>query len=249
MHGRIAAARRLCRFLLVVLLCGTLSQAALADRLLVFGASGKIGSEIVQEALGRGHDVIGVSRNPAKLTVDHPGFTAVKGDVTDVASFSGLASDVDVVIISVAGNTHGNEPEQATHAIAARIAIEALSGNEDAPYVLQIGGATTLYGSREEMAQNLPFPAEPGTATWGMFFGHLVALEAYRASDIAWTVLTPPLRIMGEQPRTGSYRTSTDGPVYDEEGNSTISRADLAVAAIDEVEHENFVGRRFTIGY
>lgn len=226
---------------------------AAAATLVVFGASGSIGGDIVDEALAQGHEVIGVSRNPARLTVDHPAFTAVKGDVTDLESFLQLVDGADGVIISVQGNDKGNEPENATHAIAARIAIEALTDKADAPYVLQIGGATTIYETREAMAENLPFPAEPGTPLWGMFFGHLVALEAYRASNIAWTVLTPPALITGgrgdDNSRTGKYRTSTDGLVFNDAGQSTISQADLAVAAVDEIEQKRFVGRRFTVGY
>jgi len=238
--------------LLLVAACWLPANAAAAT-IVVFGASGSIGGDIVDEALARGHAVIGVARNPARLTLEHPHFTAVQGDVTDVESFSQVVDGADGVIISVQGNDKGNEPENSTHAIAAKVAIEALTGKDNAPYVLQIGGATTIYETREAMAENLPFPAEPGTPLWGMFFGHLVALEAYRASDIAWTVLTPPALITGgrgdDNARTGKYRTSTDGLVVNDAGQSTLSQADLAVAAVDEIEKRQFVGRRFTVGY
>ena len=57
----------------------TATGANAAD-LVVYGASGNFGSDIVTEALSRGHNVIGVSRSPENLTVDHPNFTAVKID-------------------------------------------------------------------------------------------------------------------------------------------------------------------------
>ncbi|MYJ95676.1 MAG: NAD(P)H-binding protein, partial [Proteobacteria bacterium] len=65
--------------------------AALAQSnqtIVVYGASGNIGGLIVNEALERGHAVIGVSRSPDRLTVEHANFTPVQGDVTDVESFT-----------------------------------------------------------------------------------------------------------------------------------------------------------------
>ena len=53
--------------------------------ILVFGAGGKIGGLIVENALERGHRVVGVSRRPEKLTQNHENFSAVKGNVTDQA--------------------------------------------------------------------------------------------------------------------------------------------------------------------
>ena len=228
--------------------------AQTGQKLVVFGASGSIGSLITSEALNRGYQVVGVSRNPQSMDVDSPNFVAVKGDVTDPDSFRELVQGADGVVISVQGNTQGNDPEQSTHALAAKVAVEVLGSMDNAPYVLQIGGATTLYNDPGIMADNLPFAAEPGSEMWGMFFGHWVALEAYRASDIAWTVLTPPMLITGlrdgSSQRTGQYRTAANEPVVPADGGrSTISSKDLAVAAIDEFENKAFVGRRFTVGY
>jgi len=227
-----------------------------ADTLVVFGASGHIGGEIVKEALDRGYRIVGVSRNPGKMTFNQPGFVAREGDVTDVESFRNLVQGAKAVVISVQGNAHGNEPEQSTHALAAKVAIEVLSGMQNPPYVIQIGGSTTLYNSAELMAKNLPFPADPGSEMWGMFFGHWVALEAYRASGVPWTVLTPPWQITGAMAndpnpgsRTGKYRTAAEERIMDANGNNSISLQDLAVATIDEIENRQNVGRRFTVGY
>ena len=234
--------------------------AALAQgnqTIVVYGASGSIGGLIVAEALERGHAVIGVSRSPDRLTVEHPNFTPMQGDVTDVGSFTAVTGGADAVVISVQGTPEGDfAPENATHALAAATAAAALVGMEDAPYVLQIGGATTMLPTVEEMLANAPFPVSEGTPVYAMLIGHKVALDTYRASDIDWTVLTPPFNIMGWTPggiadsqRRGEYRTSTTEFVTDADGNSEIFVADLATAAIDEVENRTFVRQRFTIGY
>jgi putative NADH-flavin reductase len=229
---------------------------AQAMKIVVYGASGAIGGVIVDEALSRGHTVIGVSREPGKLKRSNRHFTAVAGDVTDLASFRSVTGGADVVIISVGGGGKDNLPEHSVTALAAGVATEAFAGLSAGPHVIQIGGATTMYETPEAMRAHLPFPAEPGSAAYAMFFGHMVALQTYRASHIRWTVLTPPSNIDGwtrdgklTLRRTGRYRTSTSSLVEDANGHSVANIADLAVAAVDEAEHPRFIGQRFTIGY
>lgn len=246
----------LAMFLAASLSCAA-AQAQDSQTIVVYGASGNIGGLIVDEALERGHAVIGVSRSPDRLTVEHPNFTPMQGDVTDGESFAGVTDGADAVVISVQGTPEGDfAPENSTHALAANTAAAALAGMEDAPYVLQIGGATTMLPTVEDMLANAPFPVSEGTPLYAMLIGHKVALDTYRASDIDWTVLTPPLDIMGWTPdgisdaqQRGEYRTSTTEFVMDADGNNSIYVADLAAAAIDEVESRTFVRQRFTIGY
>ena len=246
---------------LALFLAASLScAAALAQgnqTIVVYGASGSIGGLIVDEALDRGHVVIGVSRSPDRLTVEHANFTPVQGDVTDAESFAAVTNGADAVVISVQGTPEGDfAPENSTHALAASTAAAALVGKQDAPYVLQIGGATTMLPTVEDMLANAPFPVSEGTPVYAMLIGHKVALDTYQTSDIDWTVLTPPLDIMGWTPggisdaqQRGEYRTSTTEFVMDSDGNNSIYVADLAAAAVDEVENRTFVRQRFTIGY
>lgn len=224
--------------------------------IVIFGASGKIGSLIANEALTRGHKVIGVTRNPDRLAIKHEKFTAMQGDVTDRESFSTLSNFADSIVISVQGSMAGNAPEQSTHALAAQNAVDVLSNQKNAPYVIQVGGALSMFEDKAVMLQNLPIKVEEGSELYGMFFGHLVALNSYRASNVDWTVITPPLTILGWSPqeitdtkRTGKYRTSTTEFVRDPEGESSIYIADLAAAVIDELENRQFVRQRFTVGY
>ena len=124
--------------------------------LVVYGASGAIGGNIVSEALNRGHRVIGVSRDPSKFTIQNESFAGVQGDVTDRASVEETIKDVDAVIVALSGNTAGNAPEQSTHAMAAATLVAALTDVEDAPRVIQVGGATTMFETKEAILANLP---------------------------------------------------------------------------------------------
>ena len=168
---------------------------ARADTFVVYGATGNIGSVIVNEALSRGHTVIGVSRDPTKSKLENKNFKAVVGDVTDVASFKKVTQGADAVIISVGGPGTDSDPKNSINAKAARTAVEAFTGAAKSPQVIQIGGAMTLAESKEAIEARLPPPAKPGTPMYAAFMGQYEALQTYRASKIRWTVLTPPSEI------------------------------------------------------
>jgi putative NADH-flavin reductase len=242
-------------YVIFVSVAGLTSMSLRAATIVVYGASAPIGGLIVTEALSRGDTVIGVSRDPSKLKFEDKNFKAVPGDVTDLGSFAALTKGADAVIISVGGVGKDNEPEHTSQAMAAKVAVQAFSDMpQKSPHVIQIGGATTMYETKEAMVAHIPF--QPGSEPYAMVLGHLDELQTYRASKIRWTVLTPPLKIEGhnigappEPNRTGKYRTSTTDFVKDANGESRANIADLAVAAVDEAEHPHFIGKRFTIGY
>lgn len=238
---------------------GLLSVASLAlpsaaATIVVYGASGAIGGLIANEALDRGHQVIGVARQADSMKIQRKGFSAVAGDISDLASFKQITRGAYAVIISVNASEGDKRPEDTAMVRGAQNAITAFTGMKGAPYVVQIGGATTMHETREAMAASAPFPIPPGSRMYSMFYGHLVALEAYRASNIDWSVLTPPETIDGwtrgkvDPKRTGRYRTSTTALVTDASGKSHLNVADLAVAAVDEATQKKFVRQRFTVG-
>ncbi len=74
---------------------------------LVTGSAGFIGGYLVEELLGRGHTVIGIDNyskygKVTKSYDDHPGYTFVQGDCTDVPLMTDLASQVDHFIAGAA---------------------------------------------------------------------------------------------------------------------------------------------------
>ena len=229
-------------------LVGSLVLEASAATIVVYGASGQVGSVIVNEALSRGHDVIGVSRHPDSLTNNHSKFSAVAGDATQLASMLEVISGTDVVIISVRGIGPSNSPDDAITSLAARTFVQAAAELGDAaPHVIQISGGTTLWLNG---VGGLDDPKlKPGTTSHAQHFGHWQAIETYRDSkDVRWTVMTPPPSAMSSAERTGKYRLGEDEILFNAEGNSFISTEDFALAVIDEAETAQSAGKRVTVG-
>lgn len=245
---------RLGLVLLLLVMAGARPAAASGERIVVYGATGAIGGLITQEALRRGDTVVGVARDPTKLKINDPHYTAVAGDITNLESFKSVTQGADAVIISVL-DSGKNAPENSVSALAAKVAVQAYTDVPHSPHIIDIGAAPTMmYQTQQAILANVHLP--PGSPMYGIILGHLVALQTYRASHIRWTVLTPPSHIEGwalgapPQPhRTGKYRVSTSELVKDANGQSAINVADLAVAAVDEAEHPQFIGKRFTVGY
>ena len=79
--------------------------------------------------------------------------------------------------------------------------------------------------------------------------GQKTALDSYvTVTDVQWTYLSPPGRIAPGE-RRGSYRVGEDELLVDEDGESSISMDDYAVAVLDEAGQPRHVGRRFTVAY
>ncbi len=76
-------------------------------RILVLGATGRVGSHVVSLALHDNHHVTAVVRTPSKLNLCHENLHIIKGDVTDKRTIEEAMIDIDIVIsaLSTDGTT------------------------------------------------------------------------------------------------------------------------------------------------
>lgn len=239
--------------MLLLLLGAVASVAASAQSLdiLVYGATGKIGSLAVAVALERGHRVAAVSRNPAQIDSAPAGLTAVRGDLLDEASIAMLVRNRDVVIVAVRGVIgERSSPEDALQRIAVEKLVTVLrAAGTAAPRLIHVGGAGSLEvepGVR--YADKLPRLFLPKKLELEID-GQVLALDYLRSvTEVRWTYVTPPRNFTNGE-RTGRYRIGGEQMLEDERGRSRVSRADFAVALIDEAERAAHVGERISIAY
>ncbi len=210
-------------------------------KIVVFGASGRIGRVSAEEGLARGHFVTGVGRRASRMGLTHPRLTTVRGDATDPESVAIVASGHDAAVVAVGPAPGGDD------GVFAAVAAAMISGlpKGGVSRVLILGGAGSLEVAPGQRLVDTPeFPA----AWRGNALGQAAALELYRQSTLAWTYLSPAALIEPGE-RTGHYRTGSDQLLVDADGKSRISIADYAMAMIDELEVPKNVGRRMTVGY
>lgn len=219
-------------------------------RIALFGANGGIGVHILREALGRGHHVTAVVRDPARLAgEEHERLTVVTGDATDPASAASVAAGHDALVSAIGGGYADGVAHAALVVAAAKSLTEGLRSLGDAAPALGlfvVGGAGSLRtpgGGRVWDAEGIPESAVQ------IMRGQGAALDHYRTvTDVTWTYLSPAADI-GPGERTGAYRTGRDDLVVDADGVSRISVADYAVALLDEIETPKHTGERFTVAY
>lgn len=209
----------------------------------VIGAGGQIGSVIVTEALSRGHSVTAVVRDPSKITRTDANLRVVAGDVTDVNSIAAAVAGHDAVISAIGPNhAIGNND------ILRESAHNLIAGLKQAGVkrLLVVGGAGSLYVAPGVQLYDTPDFPEAWRAGAKK---HGEALEVYRAEqELEWTFFSPAAVIQPGE-RTGKFRLGGDSVLADENGNSVISIADYAIAAIDELETPKHIRQRFTIAY
>lgn len=69
-------------------------------KVVLFGASGMIGSRILAELISRGHKVTAVVRNPERVTAIE--VQVIRGDLTDAASVASAVAGADAVLSAYA---------------------------------------------------------------------------------------------------------------------------------------------------
>jgi len=210
----------------------------------VFGASGMIGSRIVDEALFRGHSVTALARDRSRLPhTEGERMTARTADVLDPGDVTAAARGQDVLVSAVGGGDGAGHRKLVEP--SARTVVEALRHLEDRPRFIMVGGAGSLETAIGKQVWDAPGLPEDVLA---IMHAHGDALEFLRSvGDVSWTDLSPPAVIEPGE-RTGTYRTDTHRLVADAAGNSRISAEDYAAALVDEIESPRHLGGRFTVG-
>lgn len=247
--------RKILAWLASITLVATGASANEAPRpgleILVFGATGKVGTHVVDEALARGHKVTAVSRDPSRISPQHANLTVVQGDLLDVPSVANLVEDRDVVVLSVRGLVGEDKvPESSLQYIAVRTIIRQLHGiGEGAARLIHVGGSGSLEVEPGVLwADKIPDLVVPKNIELEIQ-GQILALEYLRTvNDVEWTYVTPAKNFTNGE-RTGNFRIGGDELMEDERGRSRISRADFAVAILDEAELELHTGERVSVAY
>lgn len=212
-------------------------------RIYVFGGSGYAGSNVVAEAVKRGHTVTSVSRTRPTQPIE--GVDHLEGSLLDGDVRAKALADADVVVVSVA--PRGDMTGKVQPGIKA-LASEAA---DNAVRLGVVGGAGSLRVAEggPQVYETPAFPAEFRAEAIEMGG----ALEDLGAAPEAldWFYLSPAAGFGAFAPgeERGTYRVGRDVLLTDDQGNSFIGGADLGAAILDEIEQPAHRRVRFTVAY
>src|SRR5260370_6962929 len=208
-------------------------------KIALLGASGRIGQRITLEALGRGHEVKALVRNPERFPIAHPRLTVARVDIFDPASVAEAIRDSDVVVNATGA---GGSDRHTFYVNSAKAVIEGVKRAGGSKRLIGVGGAGSL-----EVAPGVQFvdtPTFPDVAR-PTSKAQRETLDILRASDIDWTFFSPSEHIAPGR-RTGKYRLGTDQLLTNDHLYSFISMYHYAFPLLNHLHHPQYTLQRLT---
>ncbi|WP_427896614.1 NAD(P)-dependent oxidoreductase [Kribbella sp. GL6] len=210
-------------------------------KLVVFGASGRIGTEVVRQAVAAGHAVTAVVRAGSTLGVPLPELRlvaaragvsgglaeVVTADVMDPASIAPVLEGHDVVLSALGPRPKGPSDILTS---SARSTLRALEDSGVRRYVVvSVAGIHT--GNDGPVTKYVVKPLIQRLLRESFADARRME-ELIGASPLDWTIVCPPRLTNGTA--KGTIRSNTEGTVR---GGFTITRADVATYMLDAVDN------------
>jgi hypothetical protein len=199
----------------------------------IVGATGRVGSRVVTEALARGHRVTAITRDSNSVP-PQAHLVAASADAGNAAELAAALAGNDAVVSAL--RYVDSDPT---------IIVDALKRAGIKRYVA-VGGAGSLEVAPGTQLVDTPnFPAEYRPESLkARDFLNVLRGEA----GLDWTYLSPSAEFAPGL-RTGTFRLGHDRLLVDATGKSSVSMEDFAIALVDELEKPAHIRERFTVGY
>lgn len=202
----------------------------------VFGATGQVGIQLVQQALWRGYDVTAFGRNVYDLKMENEHLHLFKGALFDEDEVRKAVTGADVVLSAIGGAFDGSDKARS---LGIKNIINQMK-KAGVKRIIALGGLGILNADETTLLIDTPsYPAEfipVGNE-------HRKAYEYLKDSGLDWTFVCSP-NILNEGP-TGKYSTSIDYPP--QPNTFQINAGDLAQFMLNEAEKNEFIKARVGI--
>jgi putative NADH-flavin reductase len=202
-----------------------------ALNLLVLGATGRTGRQIVAGALGQGHRVTALARDPAKLDVEHEHLRVQVGEVTDRTAVEQAVAGQNAVLCALGPRS----PRELVRSTLMRDAIPLLVDSMARARVPRLILMSALGAG--ESARRAPAIPRLAFRTILRQVGRDKerAEDVVRSSELEWTIVYPPSLTNGPAAR---YRHAEDLELA---GSPRISRADVAQFMLAQLSDGRYV--------
>jgi uncharacterized protein YbjT (DUF2867 family) len=173
-------------------------------KIAVLGANGKAGRLVAAEALERGHAVVAVVRDPARVEVEHARLHVARADATDEVALTEAVAGVDAVISTLGRSSQGG-PRRPVFAPAVRATLAAIRATGAGRL-----SVISAQGVGEEPDDGLALPLRLMRRLLGPAIDDMREMERLvKASDVQWTIA-----------RAGGLTNQPKGPHMVESGNA-----------------------------
>ena len=206
-------------------------------QLIVFGATGIVGQELVKQALFNGDKVKAFGRNV--FTTDFPkndNLTLVQGALFDAGEVCKAIKGCDGVLSALGGDFSGSD---LTRSLGMKNIIAQMD-KLGVKRIVGVGGLGVLNLDEDNLlidAEDYPEQYKP------VGVEHVKAFRFLESSDLDWTFVCPP-NIISAAP-TGAFTTAANYPP--EVNRYKITSGDLALFMLNELKAKAYVKQRVGI--
>jgi putative NADH-flavin reductase len=212
-------------------------------KLLILGASGPTGIELVKQALAQGDEVTALVRDPSKLKIQDPKLEVRKGNVFDQETVDTAVAGKDAVI-SALGSPWGltGAPHTTVYSDSAKVLVLAMRkhGVKRLVYCTS-GGVEDHDPNAAWFYEHIIKPMLLQKAYDDMKIGEAVL---WGLTDIEWVIVRPTQLV--DKPKTEKFRAM---PRFAPEHGTQISRADLAFFMLEQTRKNDWVHKTPTLAY
>lgn len=199
-------------------------------RIVLLGATGRIGGHALDRALAAGYHVVAVVRDPTRLPA-RPGLTLLAGDLADPGTIDVAVDGAHAVIAAVGPRTNSLTEELALESVMGNV-VRAMTASRIRRLVALSGAGIEVSGDRKPWLDRLASRVVRRMAR------HIVGAkqreyDVFSSADLDWTALRPPLVVDG--PAQG-YR-----PDLRLTPGARVRRADVGAALVDQVTDGAFI--------
>lgn len=204
-------------------------------KIVIFGASGRTGTEILKQALEAGHEVTAFVRDPARIPFEDKRLRVLTGDVFDPSAVDRAVEGQEAVICALGG---GNDLGKTTVRTTGTIHII----NSMQTYKLSRLVVITAMGVGESWdTLSLVNKVFFATVLKSSRVDHESQEAAVKGSGLDWTIIRPSG--LQDSPRTGVYEYGENILAK----KSTIARADVADLILKELKENQLIGKAVTV--
>ena len=201
-------------------------------KIVIFGATGGTGRQLVEQALAAGHCVVAYARNPSKLNINHEQLKVIQGELADETLIESAVTGADAVI-SVLGPRGGSKNKPITQGM--QNIITAMKKQNVRRLVI----TSTLSAKDPNDPLNFRTKAMVNLVKVTMHDAYkdiVGTAETVRNSDLDWTIVR--LTMLNNNPKSGKVNV---GCVGKGEVGAWISRADLAEFLLRQVQDTKYL--------
>ncbi|MFH6989635.1 NAD(P)-dependent oxidoreductase [Flavobacterium collinsii] len=212
-------------------------------KIAIIGATGFVGTAILNELTSRNHEITAIARNPK----DNANVIWKSADIFNVDALAEILKGNDVVVNAY--NSGWTNPNIYDDFISGSKAIQEAVKKSGVKRFITIGGAGSLFVAPGLQAVDTPdFPKEyhAGASAARDYLNFLK-----EEKELDWAFFSPAFEMHQgiTTGRTGKYRLGLENPVFNDEQRSILSVEDLAVVIADETETPKHHQIRFTAAY